>query len=167
VNTLDAPVELAITPHPADSGKLAEYRGLLGRSRKAWRLVDAEEVSRELLVESECVATCFSTVGIDHNYLQAASPWPLGSLLYVTIGDSIRDFMDEQIGTPDIPGVAAGLGEQLKSVAELRASLELGYGERGRRERYWNAARQALRPCGASDAVYGHILQAIESPCVR
>ena len=65
------------------------------------------------LVACDLVVTPFSACGLDHAYLSAYSPIPIGSVLYLMTNEEIRKYSQEVCGMVSMPIVSKGIGRLL------------------------------------------------------
>lgn len=145
------PAHVGVRLHPADPAGRAV--GLLAK-----RLgVSAEILPSDIPVEpvlatADLVATCFSTIGLDHNYLQAYTRRSLGPLLYLHTSAPMRRFMRRTIGQDHVPGADVGLGKAFSRTPGLTAWLTDALTGLSERRRYRRAARTLLPTGGRPSA---------------
>jgi hypothetical protein len=72
--------------------------------------VTGEDDLESWLAACDVVATPFSACGLDHAYLSAYSPAPIGCVLYLLCNDPIRRCLRELSGLDRLPLVARGIG---------------------------------------------------------
>ena len=86
---------------------------------------------------------------MDHAYLSAYSPQPIGSVLYLMTNEEIRDYAQQSFGLSHLPTVNQGLGRVATEPARLAEQLELALGSSERRS-YFEASKRLGKadPCG-------------------
>ena len=136
VSQISTPVQLAYKPHPADKGFEDYYLQRFNNQPHDFSLVSSEEPAEPYLAQADLIVTCFSTIGLDHNYLQYYADHPLGNLVYVMIGDPILELVEQQVGIPDIPGSLCGMGRTVKAYDHLVDALYEGLFNDRLREEY-------------------------------
>jgi hypothetical protein len=137
------PVDFSVRLHPADAdGAFLSQLSL--PDGKPLRVLSARGPVEPILGRADLVVTMFSSVGLDHNYLQRYSRRHLGSLLYLTVGTSLRRFMRALIGVTAVPGAEEGMGRQFSSGAGLVDWLQATLTTRDERRQYARNVRLAL-----------------------
>ncbi|MGE0040263.1 MAG: hypothetical protein AB7H88_04060 [Vicinamibacterales bacterium] len=147
-----------LSPRPRfvlkDHPKFSEGHVAHARAARAHGL-DVIDASDALQVEPwlaacDVVVTPFSLSALDHAYLSAFSPAPIGSTLYLLPNPDLQASMDRMCGMPEFPTVARGLGHVARDPARIGPLLA-----------------SALRPGGA--AAYFEASQALrgETTCDR
>jgi len=157
---LRLPVSVTLRLHPADDDP-AFYAAMTARLYPAAEVARPQGPIEAELCRTDVVVTCFSTVGLDHNYLQAFSAHPIGCLAYVAAGEPVRAFMREVIGSDRVPGAEVGMGAMLHSLEELAGWMEEALTGDRERERYADAVRRNLGIRGRVPS--DHIAAYIES----
>ena len=61
-------------------------------------MLESDDEIEPFLLSADLVATCFSTAGLDYDYLQYYSRRPLGRFLYLNIGKQIARTLEKIIG---------------------------------------------------------------------
>ena len=145
LDQVDLPVSAAIMLHPSDTNE-SFLAGLLSSSRTAIKVIVANQNVEVELGRADVVATCFSTVGLDHNYMQLYSAQALGSLLYLTAGERIKAFMREVIGSETVPGADMGMGASFDSAEGLAPPIPQALSDDRERKRYRRAVHANLAP---------------------
>ena len=155
--TLPADARLRVKLHPGDADA-AFVAAAMAPVAARLSFTDAGDTTEALLLGSDVSVTFFSTVGLDHAYLQRYSETPIGGLLYVTVGAEIARFIAEQIGEDEIPLVDAGVGRRVRAESEIAPALiaMLDDQESGRRYR-----EAVLRNFGASQSPCAAVLDVI------
>jgi hypothetical protein len=110
VSTLDPKPLLLLREHPKYPGLLVDHA-----SRVEGFKLDIADVTGKLNAETwlaacDVVTTSFSLTGLDHAYLSANSPEPIGSVLYLMTNEEIRDYVEEKHGFVKSPIVNHGIG---------------------------------------------------------
>ena len=140
---VDLPLSAAIKLHPSDSD--GDFlAGLLEATRVAVQIIPADAPVEVELGRADIVATCCSTVGLDHNYMQAYADRSLGTVLYMTIGDPIKEFMRDVIGQDSVPGADVGMGTSFDSTLGLAGWIREAITDERERERYRRAVQENL-----------------------
>ncbi|MDA1306144.1 MAG: hypothetical protein O2917_02625, partial [Acidobacteria bacterium] len=137
------PVDFSVRLHPADADG-AFLAAVCLPDGSPVRVRPARGPVEPLLGQADLVVTMFSSVGLDHNYLQRYSRRQLGSLLYLTVGRPVRRFMRELIGVTAVPGAEEGMGAQFSSPRGLVDWLQAALTTRDERRQYARNVRQAL-----------------------
>jgi hypothetical protein len=119
---LPADVRLRVKLHPGDPDA-AFVAAAMAPAASRLAFAGPEHTTESLLLDSDLTVTFFSTVGLDHAYLQRHSEAPIGGLLYVTVGADIARFIAERIGQDDIPLIDAGVGRRVRTEAEIAPVL--------------------------------------------
>ncbi|MCP4153941.1 MAG: hypothetical protein GY757_39810, partial [bacterium] len=73
LNGISQPIRVRLKIHPLDKGREEEYVALFKTQPHPFQLIPVEKRAESCLLEADLVVTCFSTVGLDHNYLQSQS----------------------------------------------------------------------------------------------
>ena len=147
-------------PHPADPQSAHLCADMVDGYIDNFRIASPSESSEVLLLESDLVVTCFSTAGVDHNYLQKFSRQQIGELIYLLCGQTISETISKAIGQTSIPYADRGLGTQCRSEDEFREALRACF--IGKQTGYWQAACAELPDAGfATEAIYKHVSEAI------
>jgi hypothetical protein len=111
-------------PHPADMAYLPQYEKVLASQKKNYEIIDNNVDVEAVLCQADIVVTCFSTSGLDHNYLQLYAAHPLGELVYLTVGKELLGFIEQVVGIANIPGAKSGMGTVCNSKEELKITLQ-------------------------------------------
>ena len=110
------------------------------------------------LAASDVVATCFSHCTMDHAFLSAQSPEPLGAALFLLTTLEARTFMREYTGLTVPDGVERGLGRVAESPERVRPLLRELLSPEGRRA--YHAASRALPRDVALDRIVAAVAEA-------
>jgi len=102
-------IDVRVRLHPAEPTRPVVAR-LADRIGARVTVEDSKGPVEKVLGAAALVVTCFSTVGLDHTFLQLYARRSLGALLYLNIGAPIRAFMSARIGCDRVPGADVGLG---------------------------------------------------------
>jgi len=119
---LAADMRLRVKLHPGDADA-AFVAAAMAPAASRLSFAEPGDTTEALLLGSDLTVTFFSTVGLDHAYLQRYSEAPIGGLLYVTVGSDIARFIAEQIGQDEIPLVDAGVGRRVREEIEIAPAL--------------------------------------------
>jgi hypothetical protein len=119
---LPADVRLRVKLHPGDPDA-AFVAAAMAPAESRLTFAGPEHTTESLLLDSDLTVTFFSTIGLDHAYLQRYSDTPIGGLLYVTVGAEISRFVAEQIGQDEIPLVDVGVGRRVRDEAGIAPAL--------------------------------------------
>lgn len=79
----------------------------------------AAGTAEDWLTACDLVVTVFSACGLDHAFLSAYSPRPLGCVLYLVTNEPVRRCMAEWCGIDRFPIVDQGIGAVVKNPAEI------------------------------------------------
>jgi hypothetical protein len=84
-------------------------------------VVDATEArtAEDWLAACDLVVTVFSLCGLDHAFLSAYSPRPLGCVLYLATNEPVRRFIAELAGINKFPIIDQGIGGMVENPAEI------------------------------------------------
>jgi len=136
------PLTAALRRHPSDP--VAAYLpALLAETTIAPAIVEADDGEVETEIGgADLVASCFSSVGLDHNYMQFYADRALGSVVYVTAGAAIKSFMRDTIGAERVPGAEVGMGSTFETVDDLAGWMERTLTDERERGRYRRAVRE-------------------------
>jgi hypothetical protein len=144
-------------PHPRESDRdVADVRAALAASGLAVLCVPAAS-AEECLCACDLVLTPFSSCGLDMIHLCAASPAPLGAVLYLLLEEDVARHYRSYTGLAHLPPAEQGMALEAASEDEARARIAAldGGALRGLRA----AAAAALPPPGgAADRVLRAIL---------
>jgi hypothetical protein len=157
LRSLDPAPLLLVRGHPKF---VEEARGLVKRAQASGTSAYDATTSGEAemwLAGCDVVTTVFSTCGLDHTYLAAHAPAPIGTLLYLLCAASARGFFETSAGLTTIPGVERGRGTMVNRPEDLASALASALGPEARRA-YWIAAQavRAADPCAAVRAAIAH-----------
>jgi hypothetical protein len=129
-NQLKGSFKIYFKPHPSDMAYLSQYEEALKIQIQPYEIIENNIEIETILCQADIIITCFSTSGIDHNYLQFYANKPLGELVYLTSGNELLNSIEKLVGIAEIPGAKSGMGEVCKSQKELQITLQnflLGY----------------------------------------
>lgn len=82
------------------------------------------------LAACDVVTTPFSVCGLDHAYLSAYSPEPIGSVLYLMTNEDLQTFVEDFSGSTRLPIVDQGLGQVAETQADVLPLLLEALGEK-------------------------------------
>ena len=116
---LEVKPKLILREHPKFSKSLKAH--LAAASRRGIEFVDVSgrDSVEECLLACDLVITPFSLCGLDHAYLSAHSPAPVGSVIYVMTNDPIKRFCDKVNGMISLPIVDQGIGRLITDPGQL------------------------------------------------
>jgi len=102
--------KLLFREHPNSIGQYSHYWKVIEKHN-----IDAIDVTKEKIVEKlisicDIVATCYSTVAIDHAFLCSYGNCPVGVSLYLLCGNEIKDFLLSEYGYWKNPILERGVG---------------------------------------------------------
>ena len=123
-NQLKGSIKIYFKPHPSDMGYLPQYEEVLKVQRQPYEIIGNNIGIEAILCQADIIITCFSTSGIDHNYLQFYANKPLGELVYLTVGNELLNYIEQAVGMAEIPGTKSGMGTLCKSKEELQITLQ-------------------------------------------
>jgi hypothetical protein len=118
-------LKLVLKEHPKSRhvGKMhiEKARGL------SFQVVEATEdrTIEDWLAACDLVVTVFSICGLDHAFLSAYSPQPLGCVLYLATNKPVRRFISDLSGMYKFPIVEQGLGKMIEDPAEISETIQL------------------------------------------
>ncbi len=124
INQLDCSCKLFFKPHPADYAHKHYYEVLLKSQNYDYEIISDSTSVEAVLCQADLVVTCFSTSGLDHNYLQLYAGTNLGQLVYLTIGRDIQLFIEQVVGEAGIPGAKGGMGTVCTTEQQLIDALQ-------------------------------------------
>ena len=112
--------------------------------------VTAEPSAEPWLAACDVVTASLSLCGLDHAYLSAYSPRPIGVVIYLMMNAEIRDYAQRSCGIPRLPMADQGLGLVAADPAQLLTQLERGL-SLDERKSYFKASKRLGKtdPCGA------------------
>ena len=118
------PYVLMLRGHPGYKKYFSMYRDVLKKYN-----VDAIETNdhlrvEDLLVACDAAVTCFSTVGIDHAYLNHYASRPTGGFLYIVSNQTIKDFLIKSFGFWKNPLLERGIGSVAASSSSIFSKLK-------------------------------------------
>ena len=96
------------------------------------------------LAACDLVTTCFSHSTMDYAFLDAASPAPLGAVLFLLTAPEARAFMCDYAGSELPDGVAQGLGSVALTAGDVGRLVDALLAPEGRRS-YHEASRRLPR----------------------
>ena len=87
-------------------------------------MLESDVEIEPFLLSADLVATCFSTAGLDYDYLQYYSRRPLGRFLYLNIGKQIARTLEKIIGKAIVPGSENSTAIICRTRKELSTNLK-------------------------------------------
>jgi hypothetical protein len=118
------PVDVRYRRHPNDSMTADGYSVMLARQPNPFHFSPADRPVERDLLDADLAVTCFSSIGLDHHYLQLANARLLAPVLFITIGASIRQLLRRQVGLPEVPNVVLGWAAGVNSKQALAPALD-------------------------------------------
>lgn len=109
-------IRVFIHKHPSD--KTNKAYNLVKNLNMKYTTSNKNALEKNLM-NADLVLTFFSTIGLDHNYLQAFKDKQIGELIYVNIGCKIKNYMHEVIGQTKVPGSSKKLGKTVVNKKQL------------------------------------------------
>ncbi len=120
---LKGPLHIAFRRHPNDAASDEHYIRLFQRQPHPLVISPSTVPMENLLLEADLVATCYSSVGLDHHYLQLRVRQSLAPVLFITVGRSLRRFLRTQNGFEEVPNVRLGFAAGVSRADRLPAAL--------------------------------------------
>jgi hypothetical protein len=164
LNEIPAPIRLQFKPHPNEANDEAGfqgfYRDIFKKQPHTLELVPVNSQAESYLVNSDVVVCCFSTTGLDHNYLQLYTAEPIGSLIYLAIGEQIRKSIQAIVGVDTIPGASQGLGTMVANREALLNALMESLVNQQTTTNYFNAVHKHL---SVNDSPSQNVLSAMRN----
>jgi hypothetical protein len=126
---------LGFFAQPADvpAQAAAAHAAALRATGAAVHDATADGAAERWLAACDVVTTCFSHCSMDYAFLDAWSPEPLGSVLFLLTRDETRRFMADYAGVTRPDGVEAGLGRVAERAEDLPALIARALGPDERR----------------------------------
>lgn len=151
---------LLLREHPKVSTHAATHRVLAERLGLGVSDVTGDGGLERWLAACDLVTTPFSSCGLDHAYLSAYSPEPLGSALYLLCDPKLRAFMRQFSGLERFPIVERGMGQVVGDPTALRPALEEGLSRR--QALVYTAACKTLPQDDPSQKIVDFVTQTLE-----
>ena len=124
--------------------------------------VTGEPSAEPWLAACDVVTTSLSLCGLDHAYLSAYGPRPIGVAVYLMTNAEIRDHAQRTCGIPRLPIADQGLGLVATGPEQLVAQLERGLSLDERRAYF--AASKRLGKTDPCEAVVSAVMSAVLEP---
>jgi len=151
------PPLVLLRPHPKSPAARDRYARALALAGAP--SVDAADGDVEpWLAACDVVATGFSHCTMDHAFLSAFSPEPLGTTLFLLTTPDIRTFLRDTTGLAVPDGVEAGLGRVAERSEDVRPLLDALLADDARRA--YHAAARRLPHHADLPAVIARVLDA-------
>ena len=149
VEKLEPRPTVLLREHPKSQDVREQHAALVQECGLTVADVTGSSFAESWLAASDVVTTTLSLCGLDHAYLSAYSPQPIGSVLYLMTNEEIRDYAQQSFGLSHLPTVNQGLGRVATEPARLAEQLELALGSSERRS-YFEASKRLGKadPCG-------------------
>jgi len=119
--------------HPKHPQAAAAHAAALRATGAAVHDATADGAAERWLAACDVVTTCFSHCSMDYAFLDAWSPEPLGSVLFLLTRDETRRFLANHAGVPRPDGVEAGLGRVAERAEDLPTLIARALGPDERR----------------------------------
>jgi hypothetical protein len=118
--------------HPKHPQAATDHAAALRAAGVVLHDATADGGAERWLAACDVVTTCFSHCSMDYAFLDARSPEPLGSVLFLLTREETRRFMATYAGVARPDGVEAGLGRVAERAEDLPDLIEraLGLDER-------------------------------------
>ena len=124
VEKLEPRPTVLLREHPKSEDVREQHAALLQGRGLTVADVTGISFAESWLVACDVVTTTLSLCGLDHAYLSAYSPQPIGSVLYLMTNEEIRAYARQSCGLPHLPTVNQGLGFVATEPARLAEQLE-------------------------------------------
>jgi hypothetical protein len=158
----EEPVVFMLRGHPGYRAYFAKYEKILkGLGITAIDTTTSRFKVEDLLCGCDLVVTCFSTVGVDHAYLNHYAKAPTGTCLYVTANTTIRNFLTAQFGFWKNPLVAKGMGAVVTKPSDILPAIHGSLSERSLKT-YFQNTRRLLSQDNPCDAIIKRVTQVLE-----
>jgi len=119
------------------------------------------ESSEQWLAACDVVITPFSLCGLDHAYLSAFSPIPIGTVLYAMTNPEIRDFSQQIAGFVRFPILERGLGSLVRDAAEFKNYLQRSLQPQVK-ETYFELSKQ-MRMENSLNKIYQYVINTLKN----
>ena len=117
-------MKIFFKPHPSDIKHSYLYENALEENPHPFVMLESDDEIEPFLLSADRVATCFSTAGLDYDYLQYYSRRPLGRFLYLNIGKQIARTLEKIIGKAIVPGSENSTAIICRTRKELSTNLK-------------------------------------------
>ena len=134
-------ITLLYRPHPKETDAQRDRTLTILRLAGLTVHLDSEPLAEPSLCACDLVVSAFSSCGLDALYLNALSPQPLNSVLYLLFNPDLRDWYHSYTRLSDIPPVSAGMALLCSEPDELASTLQYAMQPRTR-ERCWKKSDQ-------------------------
>jgi hypothetical protein len=115
---------LLLREHPKFTQHTAKHMSIAQQAGLSVFDVTAESSVERWLVACDVVATSYSACALDHAYLSAFSPEPIGVVLYLLCNPEIQAFMRDACGFDRFPTVKKGIGLVAESPGAILPLLQ-------------------------------------------
>ena len=161
LNHLEDDIEILVKPHPQNMGKESICLKLFESLHHPFQVLPALEKTIPYLINADLVVTCFSTIGIDHNYLQLYFGGKLGNLLYIMVGEEILDFIEKDLGTRDFKNLVGGMGRIVNNKDEILKEINGGLNNKKLNREYYKSVVKNLNLCPSPSSKIWNFIEGI------
>lgn len=109
--------------HPDDRINQKFYFDKLSDLQHDFNILNNDKCLEVDILSNDILITCFSTAGIDHNYIQFFSNKKIGELIYLNIGKKITNQLENIVGTSSLPYTDSGVGDVCQTPEKLNELL--------------------------------------------
>jgi hypothetical protein len=113
--------DLFIKDHPNNKKEI--YSDMLNKYSYPFHILDENHAIEPALVNATIVINCCSTAGLDHSFMKFYSKQAIGGLLYLSIGEDIKNFFKKSVGPIDLEELISGMGLVAYSKKEITAHI--------------------------------------------
>ena len=108
---------LFIKDHPNNKKEL--YSEKLKKYSYPFHILEEDCKIEPAIFNASVVINCCSTAGLDHSFMQLYSQKNIGGLLYLSIGEDIKNFFRKSVGPIDLEELISGMGFVAYSKKEI------------------------------------------------
>lgn len=155
---LDKPISLSLKLHPADLRKVGQWRRIFGKQPHRVNFIDPNRPLLSAVHRSDLLVTCYSTVGLDHSFLQAYSSRPIGHVIYLNIGRPIRRLLKSLTGMDRVPAVDLGLGHLVTRKKEIVAAIQSAIYDKSQLTQYFMNSKMHLKSTTNPSKIIGDVI---------
>ncbi len=152
-------------PHPKETITERDRSLTILRQSGLKVLLDSEARVEHTLCACDLVTSAFSSCGLDALYLNALSPHPLNSVLYLLFNPELRSWYQHYTRLEELPPVTAGMALSCTKPDELASTLQHAL-QPETRQQCWEQSRQLSPPQQAAQKII-ETLMADYSACKR
>jgi len=117
-------IKFIIKSHPKEFHDIEKLTKCAERHNLQPIVIKDKIDNKKLLLSSDIIMTCTSSIGMDHAYLSSYSNVTIGCVLYLRIGDEIQNYMIENFGFDVHPLVKSGIGYIAKDESDIQYYIE-------------------------------------------